>query len=145
MRSLEPSSVVIAANKSDLVESSKIRQRTEQLRGFGMEPVIPISALSGEGIDRLRSVLEDRLGGCTSTSLGQAVLVSERQRAAMDEASAALDRGMDLCRSARETIDCAEVLAFEIRYALDALGTVTGAVTTEDLLGQVFAKFCIGK
>jgi tRNA modification GTPase len=36
-------------------------------------------------------------------------------------------------------------VAFELREALDALGAVTGEVTTDDLLGRVFANFCIGK
>ena len=44
-----------------------------------------------------------------------------------------------------ETIDCADVLAFELREALTALGSVTGEVTTDDLLGEIFSKFCIGK
>ena len=63
----------------------------------------------------------------------------------LDIGDEALLARIHLIRSAQETIDCADVLAFELREALDALGTVTGAVTTEDLLGQVFAKFCIGK
>jgi tRNA modification GTPase len=52
---------------------------------------------------------------------------------------------MSLAETARETIDAADVLAFELREAVDALGAVTGEVTTEDLLDQVFANFCIGK
>ena len=50
-----------------------------------------------------------------------------------------------MSENATETIDCADLLAFELREALDALGSVTGEVTTEDLLAQVFANFCIGK
>ena len=42
-------------------------------------------------------------------------------------------------------LDHADVLAFELRDALQALGTVAGSVTTEELLGRVFANFCIGK
>ena len=52
---------------------------------------------------------------------------------------------MALSREARQTIDCADLLAFELRETLDALGAVTGDVTTEDLLTKVFANFCIGK
>ena len=52
---------------------------------------------------------------------------------------------MALSRESRQTIDCADLLAFELRETLDALGAVTGHVTTEDLLTKVFANFCIGK
>ena len=52
---------------------------------------------------------------------------------------------MKLSESATETVDCADLLAFELREALDALGSVSGAVTTDELLGRVFANFCIGK
>jgi tRNA modification GTPase len=52
---------------------------------------------------------------------------------------------MKLSESAAETVDCADLAAFELRAALDALGSVTGEVTTDDLLGRVFANFCIGK
>ena len=71
--------------------------------------------------------------------------LSERQRSALDSASEATSRAVTLSETAVETIDCADLLAFELREALDAIGSVTGDVTTEDLLGRVFANFCIGK
>ena len=73
------------------------------------------------------------------------MLLSERQRSAIAEAVESLKRASRLGETAVETIDCADVLAFELREALDLLGEVTGEVTTEDLLARVFAKFCIGK
>jgi tRNA modification GTPase len=39
----------------------------------------------------------------------------------------------------------AELIALELREALDALGRVLGSVTPEDLLGRIFSTFCIGK
>lgn len=38
-----------------------------------------------------------------------------------------------------------DFLALDIRYALEALGEITGQVTNDDLLGNIFSKFCIGK
>jgi tRNA modification GTPase len=52
---------------------------------------------------------------------------------------------MKLSEPAAQTVDCADLAAFELREALDALGSVSGAVTTDDLLARVFANFCIGK
>jgi tRNA modification GTPase len=44
-----------------------------------------------------------------------------------------------------KAVEEADLVAFELREALEALGTVTGEVTTEDLLNRIFADFCIGK
>ncbi len=79
------------------------------------------------------------------TTHSEAVALNQRQRAAIEEAVAATRRASRLAKSAEETIDRAEFVAFELREALDSLGSVTGQVTTEDLLGEVFANFCIGK
>jgi tRNA modification GTPase len=52
------------------------------------------------------------------------------------------------CRAAAELAHAGqppELLAVELRLALDALGQLVGAVYTEDLLGRVFSQFCIGK
>ena len=56
-----------------------------------------------------------------------------------------LRRAAALVEQADETSDCAELLAFELREACAALGGIAGEVTTEDLLGRVFSRFCIGK
>lgn len=136
--------VVVAVNKCDLLATKARAELTRQARGTGRGPVCLVSAVTGEGLAELRSALEVELGGAGSA--GQDVLLlTERQRGALVEAKEAIGRATELSRRAAATIDCAELLAFELRAALDALGTVSGAVTTEELLGRVFARFCIGK
>ncbi len=143
--SLDTGRLIIAANKCDLVSADQARQIGERLRSRGLGPVCLVSALNGMGIDALRNVLAEALGSTMTTTLGESVLISDRQGAAVNEASEAIKRAACLSEAARETIDCADLMAFELREALDALGSVTGEVTTEDLLSQVFANFCIGK
>ncbi|MGB2984985.1 MAG: hypothetical protein WBE26_03805, partial [Phycisphaerae bacterium] len=145
VRSLDVGAVVVAANKCDLVSGDQAEIRLTRLESRRLGPVCLVSALNGAGIDELRDTFTDLLGSAVTTTLGESVLITERQRAAIDEAAEATRRAVSLGETARETIDCADVLAFELREALDALGSVTGEVTTEDLLGQVFANFCIGK
>ncbi len=145
IRSLDTASVVVAANKCDLLSPDEIRQRVAQLESHEIGPVCAVSALTGTGLDGLRSAFTDVLGRAVTTTLGESMLISERQRAAVTSANESIERAISLSQTARETIDCADLLAFELREALDALGTVTGEVTTEDLLTQVFANFCIGK
>lgn len=145
--------VVIAANKIDAVED--FPERASALhnlasagpfdRGGPEVPVLCISARTGEGLSELQAAFVSALAEHATTTLGESMLITERQRAAIEGAGASIARAVDLGGFARETIDCAELLAFELREALETLGTVTGDVTTEDLLGQVFARFCIGK
>lgn len=143
--SVELPSVMIAANKCDLASEARIGTHLKALAKAGAGAVVGISAKSGRGVDELRDAMSEALGSRTQTVGGDIALLTERQRDAIVEASAALTRAGELAATANETIDCADVLAFELREALDALGQVTGEVTTEDLLGHVFAKFCLGK
>lgn len=145
VRELNAPRIVVAVNKSDLLTAEECNEIVARLRQFEIGPIHSVSALRGDGVEALRTALAEALGVIETTVVGEAMLLSERQLAAIAEATAALDRAAALSAIAEETIDCADLLAFELREALDALGSVTGAVTTEELLGKVFADFCIGK
>jgi tRNA modification GTPase len=137
--------IIIAANKFDLASEASVGTRLQGLAAAGGAPVVVLSAKTGRGVEELRAAMSEALGSRTQTVAGDIALLTGRQRDAILEALAALTRASDLAESANETIDCADLLAFELREALDALGRVTGEVTTEDLLSHVFAKFCLGK
>jgi tRNA modification GTPase len=136
---------VSALNKCDLLTHAQRQRAVERLRARGTAPVCPVSALDGSGVEDLRVQLHHALSESIHTMMGEAVMLSGRQRQAMDESLSAIRRAEVLTHSAKATIDCAELLAFELREALEILGTVTGEVTTEDLLGRIFSSFCIGK
>jgi len=69
------------------------------------------------------------------------LITNQRHFHAFLKAENALQRVLE----AIETGISKEMLAFDLREALAALGEVTGEITTEDLLGSIFGKFCIGK
>lgn len=96
-----------------------------------------ISAARGEGLDALLGVIAEkaraRMGDGAS-----ALLTHARHRAAVGQAVAALD-------SSFGNQNDLEFLAEDLRSAARALGRITGAVDVEDVLGAVFARFCIGK
>lgn len=137
--------VVVAANKCDLLSATEVVHRIRRMEAWNIGLAQSVSARTGEGIDALRTAWRDVLGDEAGTTLGDAVLLSERQRLVIADACEAIQRAMKLSEPVAETVDCADLAAFELREALDALGAVTGAVTTDDLLGRVFANFCIGK
>jgi tRNA modification GTPase len=100
---------------------------------------IAISALSGRGLPQLRAALRDALGYRPA----EAGILSARRRH-LD----ALARARTcLAAAARRLGEGAgtELVAEELRLAHDALGEITGRFTSEDLLGRIFASFCIGK
>jgi tRNA modification GTPase len=96
-----------------------------------------VSALTGEGIDALIAHLH-AVAGFTGDAPGA---FSTRRRH-LD----ALDRARGRLEAARSEVGGAlELAAEELRHAQTALGELTGELTSDDLLGEIFATFCIGK
>jgi tRNA modification GTPase len=145
VRSLGLPVAVVVANKCDLLSTEARMERVAKLEAQQGACVCAVSAKDGTGLEALRTRLEEGLAPGAGTTLSESVLLSERQRQAIQDGSKAIGRAVRLAEQAAETADCADLMAFELREALDALGSVTGEVTTEDLLSQVFADFCIGK
>ena len=130
--------VVVAANKADLrPELAGLR------RQFGAELLV-ISALKGWGLEKLRSVLAGHLAGASAPQVGE-LLLHERQRERISAAASAARRAAGLLGPAKQVADVAELVAVELRTALECLRELTGEVVSEDVLAAIFSRFCIGK
>lgn len=128
----EDVAVTVVRNKVDI--SGRLPGR-DDVNG---RPEIRLSALSGAGMDLLRQHLKQSMGYQDS---GGEFIARRRHLDALDRADAAL-------RQAHEQLHgpaAGELMAEDLRQAQDALGEITGALTTEDLLGEIFSSFCIGK
>jgi tRNA modification GTPase len=99
---------------------------------------IEISAKTGEGIDRLIEALHEAAALATESGAGSPLLTRARHRAELAGAQAALDRFGDSSLSP-------ELKAEELRIAARHLGRLTGHIDVEEVLGAIFAEFCIGK
>jgi len=134
--------VTLLFNKSDLVEGAGAREwhprdgRTP--RAASPAAQLRVSAATGAGLDALRQHLKDA-AGYTDAGAGA---VSARARH-LD----ALTRAHDFTERARAQLALrdGELAAEELRQAQQALGEITGEFTTDDLLGEIFGSFCIGK
>lgn len=105
----------------------------------GPVPTLVVSASTGAGLDALRAHLISR---ARSDKVSTAEFLGRRRHLA------ALDTAENHVKRARlNAQECGglELLAEELRQAQQELGTISGAFTTEDLLGEIFGAFCIGK
>ncbi len=145
VRSRGVTNCVVALNKCDLLEEVKINDVVALLSKEFKWPVAPISALRGDGIERLRDALGTALLAAHTTVMSDSIMLTDRQRTSVADALTSMQRAEALAETSDSTSQCADLLAFELREALNALGEITGEITTEDLLTQIFANFCIGK
>ncbi|MCJ7526838.1 MAG: tRNA uridine-5-carboxymethylaminomethyl(34) synthesis GTPase MnmE [Methyloceanibacter sp.] len=99
---------------------------------------IEISAKTGAGVDRLIAALAARAAQLAEIGTGSPLMTRARHRTELESAQAALDRFGDSSLSP-------ELKAEELRIAARHLGRLTGHIDVEEVLGAIFAEFCIGK
>jgi tRNA modification GTPase len=121
--------VVLVLNKIDLCDGLS----------NDVEGAIRLSAKTGEGLEGLRQHIR-KLAGYENLGEG-AFTARKRHLQALEVAAKHFDTG----RIALETTRAGELLAEELRLSHQALGEITGAVSSDDLLGRIFSEFCIGK
>ncbi len=106
----------------------------------GTAPVqLALSALTGAGIDRLRSQIKACFSAGDETEAR--FIARHRHLEALQTAWKHVESGMKHLFNE----EAAELFAEELRLAQRALGEITGEVTSDDLLGRIFSTFCIGK
>lgn len=130
----DPANVTLIRNKADLSNEQVVLEVSND-----GHVTISLSAKSTEGLDLLREHLKACMGyEQTSESSFSA---RRRHLDALHQAQVHLDHGY-----AQLTLAGAgELLAEDLRHAQQALGEITGAFSSDDLLGRIFSSFCIGK
>ena len=101
---------------------------------------IRLSAKTGEGIRALVAALA-RSVDATAAYRGEAIVTNQRHYHALCEALTALDAALDGLHHGLTS----ELLSEDIRAAINHLGEITGEITSDDILQNIFSKFCIGK
>lgn len=118
--------VLRVMNKIDLLPDGSLSMQDD---------VLPVSAVTGTGIERLKDLIAETLG---LEELEEGTFLARARHVQQ------LDLALHHTAAAREALDLV-LAAEELRLAQRALGEIVGQVTTEDLLGQIFSQFCIGK
>ena len=105
------------------------------------EGILYTSAYAGTGIAELQRAVLERICGTATDGADGHVVTSERHRALLQQAGAALARVSSGVAGAHPT----EILAVEIRDAAQSLASLLGDEVGEDVLDSLFSRFCIGK
>ncbi|OWV18180.1 tRNA modification GTPase trmE [Fibrobacter sp. UWB16] len=136
---IKPDFVVVS--KSDLGASRQggASRHPEQSEGSS-ESRLRISSKTGEGLADLKRAMNAALFKKTENS-EDLWITSEREKTCLEEALAGIDRALNLIR----TNPAVELLAFEMQLVRRSLQSITGEISSEDVLQQIFAGFCIGK
>lgn len=129
---------VALLNKCDL--PAVIAERDLRERGIA-GPIVRFSALEAIGLDALRKEIIELIETATGDNDGDVAISRVRHREALAGAIEALGRAREAALGRMPP----EIVAVEMTAAGEALGAITGEVSTEDVLDLIFREFCIGK
>jgi tRNA modification GTPase len=132
--------LILVVNKIDLIAQDQAESLMKELTGLCDLPAVAVSAKKATGIDDLRlSLLKSVDTGVIDSP--QYIVTNARHYEALKKVSESLQRVLDGFRDGIPTV----LIATDVRQAIYYLGLITGRITPEDILGEIFSRFCIGK
>jgi tRNA modification GTPase len=137
------SAQVVALNKSDLparIDPAGWHAFVASAMGLSSVPVVPVSALTGDGMNELTTAILSALG---STAASEEIprVTNLRHVALLESAGAALGRAS----AAASAAEPEELVLADLHDARQALEEIVGVHATDDLLEHIFSRFCVGK
>jgi tRNA modification GTPase len=125
---------ILVRNKTDLTKKLNFPEKISA-------PIVDVCCLNGQGIEALKDAIKNLVwAGKIKAGMLQ-VMINSRHQEALGRARAATVRTLDALR-ADATL---ELVALDLRIAVNAVGEIVGKTATEDLLDSIFSQFCIGK
>jgi len=134
MASLDPAHTLVVLNKSDLGSTLS----AGDIPGL---KTVRCSLATGQGVDRLKAQVSEAIGAQPGAPPHAAI--SSRHRQIVKQTLDDLKQAIEMLACGREDLLVPAVTW--LRSALEALGTATGRVYTDQLLDSIFSRFCIGK
>ena len=128
---------IILYNKTDLTPVIPL----EELREKTGHPVIPISAKEETGITELEDKVKEMFFGGELSFNDEVYITNARHKAALEEA----DKSLDLVRNSIEMGMPEDFFSIDLMNAYENLGKILGESVGEDLVNEIFSKFCMGK
>lgn len=134
--------LIVALNKADLCEDATLEWADDTWRReVGAAAVVLMSARRGDGIDALRTAMARTVEGESTQAPDDVIVTNARHYEALTEAREALLR---VCAGMRSGAG-GELLSSDLRDVTNALASITGEVSSQEVLNNIFKNFCIGK
>ncbi|OHB71184.1 MAG: tRNA uridine-5-carboxymethylaminomethyl(34) synthesis GTPase MnmE [Planctomycetes bacterium RBG_16_41_13] len=130
--------VIVVVNKCDLMADCSSFKLPEEVKKY---PVLYVSALTGKGLERLKTLMLDKVLDGQIDRSNTLHFFNVYQKDALQRSYERIEQAI---ASFRNTMSD-EFIAIDLRMAVDILGEVVGEITTEDILDKIFCEFCIGK
>ncbi len=132
--------LLVIVNKKDKISAEETRKLDACLREESGGSLIFISAKEKTGLEELKSCIL-RLTGADRINREDVIITNARHFEALNNVAGSLERVI----SGLDTGIPEDLIAMDIRQAIHYLGEITGEITTDELLGNIFKNFCIGK
>jgi len=125
---------VLVHNKSDLPVVLRLPAELQS-------PAVAVSCLTGQGIEALKDAIKELIWSGEIKAEMLQVMINSRHQDALNRARAATLRTLEALQADQGL----ELVALDLRIAVNAVGEIVGKTTTEDVLDVIFSQFCIGK
>jgi tRNA modification GTPase len=125
---------ILVRNKADLPARL-------HFSGVPQDPVVEVSCVTGRGIETLKDAIKELAWSGQITAGMLQVMINSRHQEALDRARTAAIHSAGALRDGKTL----ELVALDLRIAVNAVGEIVGQTATEDLLDVIFSQFCIGK
>lgn len=143
---LKDRKAIILLNKSDLsplITKMEIKEAVEKQNGRSEEPIrmISISAKEQTGIDELQQAVQEMFFSGEVTFNDQVMITNIRQKASLQEALSGLELVLQSVRDGMPE----DFYSIDLMNTYEALGSIIGEAVEDDLVNEIFSKFCMGK
>ncbi len=132
---IQDKKTVLVLNKSDLEQVAVLPEPLHEM------PQVVLSAKQKEGIDRLSEAVESMFSLGAITQKQDAAVINLRHKQAICEAEGYLLNAMETLEAGMPL----DLMSVDLRGALEALGTITGQTVSDEIVDEIFSRFCLGK
>jgi tRNA modification GTPase len=128
--------IVVVINKIDIKPFDK-----STIEDYNFDNIIEISALKNLNINKLEEAILNKVTNLSTTNIQKEILVNTRHKNALLK----VIEFLDFAEQSIENNVSYEFIALDVRRSLDYIGEITGEISTDDILDNIFKKFCVGK
>lgn len=149
-QSIEQADVIVHLGKCEsAADTIRVRPKMDipNMHEASEDDILPISAKTGMGLPQLKRAILAKLGDRGVSIAAEKLALQPRHEAALKQATDAVADALQYVQPQvqQHALDDLELIAGMLRFALDQLASLGGEMTPDDIIGRVFATFCVGK